>query len=203
MTSTVCSTSVVLRRFSCHIRQRWFNARLTCSIVISGFFPPQPIGVFGDKSHHDQAQDHVPHQPHVTSPFEMAEADFALGHAKGVFDIPATERHAQQPSRPACRGRVGDEILYLVGCQIARHDQPMGASQQSPAGPNKPGPARTSHSWSSNVKRARAYRRQSRSIQCRAEACQVVSPLSFPAFRGLWPRGRIAKQRKLRGISPT
>src|SRR5271170_5645234 len=96
MTSTVCSTSVVLRRFSCQIRQRWFSARLTCSIVISGFSPPQSIGVFGDKSHHDQAQYHMPHQSYMTAPLKVTEADLAFGHPKPVFHVPARERHTQQ-----------------------------------------------------------------------------------------------------------
>ena len=77
MTSAVNTTCVVSRRFSCHIRQRWFNARQTCSIVISGFFPPEPIRVLGDKSHHHQAHDHVPHQRHITASLKMAKTNFS------------------------------------------------------------------------------------------------------------------------------
>jgi hypothetical protein len=114
MTSAVCATSVVSRRFCCQIRQRWFNARQICSIVISGFFPPKPIRVFGNKSHHDQAQNHVPHQRHITASFEVAEADLALSHPKRMFHVPACERHTQQFLDGRVGGRVREEILDLA-----------------------------------------------------------------------------------------
>src|SRR3954453_11958306 len=96
MTPAVCTTVVVSRRFSCHSRQRWFNARQTCSSVISGFFPPQPMRVFGDKSQHQQAQDLMSHQRDITAAFEMAEADLGFADAKRMFDIPAAKRDPQQ-----------------------------------------------------------------------------------------------------------
>src|SRR5205814_9205231 len=96
MTSAVYCSSDVSRRFACQVRQRWLSAWHTCSMVISGFFPPEPIRVFGDKSHHHQTQDHVPHQGHVTATLEVAKADLRLGHAKRVFHVPAREGHPQQ-----------------------------------------------------------------------------------------------------------
>src|ERR1700694_4112493 len=118
MTSAVNTTSVVPRRFSCQVRQRWFSARHTCSIVISGFFPPEPIRVFGNKSHHHQAQDHVPHQRHITASLEVTKADLSLGHAKRVFHVPARERHTQQLLHRRVGGRIRDEILHFSRCQI-------------------------------------------------------------------------------------
>src|SRR6185369_12241047 len=96
MTSAVCITSVVPRRFVCQMWHRWFRARHTCSIVISGFFPPEPIRLFGDKTHDHQAQDHMPHQRHITASLEVAEADFALGQPKRVFDVPTAKGDAQK-----------------------------------------------------------------------------------------------------------
>src|SRR5712692_1527271 len=111
MVSAVYSTPVVSRRCSCQIRQRWLSARHTCSIVISGFSPPKPIRVFGDKSHHDQAQYHVPQQPYITAPLKMGKADLALGHAKGVLHVPARESHTQQFLDRRVGGRVRKEVL--------------------------------------------------------------------------------------------
>src|SRR5207248_7011109 len=96
MTSAVCTTVVFSRRFSCHTRQRWFSARHTCSIVISVFFPPQPIRMFGDKSQHQQTQDLMPHQRDITAALKVAEANFGFADAKRMLDIPAAERDAQQ-----------------------------------------------------------------------------------------------------------
>ena len=130
MTSAVYATSVFSRRFLCQIRQRWFNARHTCSIVIAGFFFPQPIRVFGHKSHHDQTQNHVPHQRHITAPLEVAKADLAFDHPKRMLDVPARERHPQQFFQRRVSRCIRDEILHLTRRQVARHNQPIGAVRQ-------------------------------------------------------------------------
>jgi hypothetical protein len=109
------------------MRHRWFRARLTCSIVISGFSPPKPIRVFGDKSHHHQAQDHVPHQGHVTARLEMAEAYFRLGHPNRMFHMPPAKRHAHQLLQRRLRRSVREEILDLRRRRVAGHDQPVAA----------------------------------------------------------------------------
>ncbi len=49
------------------------NARLTCSIVHAGFFPPQPLRVFRHEVDGHQAQIQVPLQRHVVPPLEVPE----------------------------------------------------------------------------------------------------------------------------------
>src|SRR2546421_8568684 len=96
MTSAVCTKSDVPRWFLSHTAQRWFSARHTCSSVISGFFPPQPIRPLGHEAQDQQTQEQMPDQPHVVPPLEMPKADFRLADAEAVFHVPAAEGHAQQ-----------------------------------------------------------------------------------------------------------
>ena len=59
--------------------------------------------MFGDKSHHDQTQDHVPHQGHITAGLEVAKTDLGLGHPKTaspsmqdlIISIPITEQELE------------------------------------------------------------------------------------------------------------
>ena len=74
--------------------------------------------MFGDKSHHDQAQDHVPQQRHITAPLEVAEADLALGDSKRVFHVPARERHTQQLLYRRVSGRIREKVLHLLRGQV-------------------------------------------------------------------------------------
>src|SRR6266851_7107705 len=96
MTSAVCTNSDVPRRFASQTPQRWFSARHTCSRVISGFFPPQPIRVFGYEPQHQQTQDQMPPQRHVVAPLEMPETDLRLADAEGMLHVPAAEGDPQQ-----------------------------------------------------------------------------------------------------------
>ena len=96
MTSLVCTKSDVPRWFASQTPQRWFKARHTCSSVISGFFPPQPIRLLGHKPQHQQTENQVPHQGHVVPPFEMPEADLRLADPKGMLHVPAAESDPQQ-----------------------------------------------------------------------------------------------------------
>lgn len=89
MTSAVCTKSDVPRWFLSHTAQRWFSARHTCSSVISGFFPPQPIRPLGDEAKHQQTQEQMPDQPYVVPSLEVPETDLGLADAEGVFDGPA------------------------------------------------------------------------------------------------------------------
>jgi hypothetical protein len=95
MTSAVCTNSDVPRWFASQTPQRWFKARHTCSRVMSGFFPPEPIGLLGHEAHHQQAQDQVPHQGPVVAALEVAKADLRLADPEGVLHVPPPERHPE------------------------------------------------------------------------------------------------------------
>src|SRR3984957_19676323 len=187
MTSPVNTNSVVSRRFSCHIRQRWFNARHTCSRVISGFSPPEPIRVFGDKSHHYQAQDHVPHQRHIAAALEVTKTNFGLRYPKRMFDVPTTKRHTQQTLHRSVRRRVRDEILPLPRRHVASHDQPIRAVRQFTTAHqiNLSGPY-----FPFLIVQSQPCQRHAvpvTPIPRRTKARQVIRAFSFPTFLGLFP----------------
>ena len=127
MTDAVCSIRDDLQRRCCHWSQIVFSALAVCSIVTSGFFPPEPSCLFGHEGHHELAEDHVSQQSLVTSSLEVREADLALGHSKDMLHAPAGERHPQKlfQGRPG-RG-VGDEVFNLAGLDISGDDQPVGS----------------------------------------------------------------------------
>jgi len=60
----------------------------------------------------------------------MGEAQLALGHAEGVFDVPAAERDPQQAFQRRVGGGVRDEVLGFSRPLVARHDQPVGPRGQ-------------------------------------------------------------------------
>ena len=87
MTSEVCLNWVVPLWLASAALQRWFNARHTCSRVISGFFPPESLRVQSHERHHQHAQQQVPHQPAVVPPLVVPKADLALGYPDAVLDL--------------------------------------------------------------------------------------------------------------------
>src|SRR5215210_7978583 len=113
MTEATYSRSGDLRRRSCQRRQTVFRARAVCSIVNSGFFPPEPGGLLGHEQHHRLAEDQVPQQSLPAPSLEVAEADFALDQAERVLDAPAAEGHLQQELQRRPRRGAGDEVLDL------------------------------------------------------------------------------------------
>src|SRR5271157_2965068 len=123
MTSRVYARSLVPRRRLSQLRHTSAVARHTCSIVTSGFFFPQPLGVLGDEPQSKQAQGHVPHQRHITSALEVREAEFALGGAKTVFDVPAAEGNTHEQLHGSVRRGIGEEELLLARLVVARPDQ--------------------------------------------------------------------------------
>src|SRR6202162_1389585 len=125
MVARLYSRRLVPRRRSCHSSLSRFNALHTCSIVTSGFFPPQPPRVAGYEGQHQQAQRLLPHERRVVPPLIVREAQLALAHAEGVLHIPAAEGHAHQRLELGAGGRVGQEILLLPGRHIPGPDQPI------------------------------------------------------------------------------
>src|ERR1700736_1909270 len=125
MTSNSYASSLLPRCRRSQRRLTTRSARHTCSRVISGFFFPQPIRVFGGKPHCYQAQAHVPHQRLVVPPLQIGEAPFRLCHAKTVFHVPASESHSNQRLDLGVLGGVGQEELLLAGLVVARPDQPV------------------------------------------------------------------------------
>ena len=122
MSARRCWRRVVPRWRSCHSRLSRFNALQTCSSVTSGFFPPQPLRVAGDKGQPQQAQRLVPHQPRVVPPLLVREAQFTLAHPEGVFHVPTAEGHTHQRLHFRVLGRIGQEVLLLAGDDIPGPD---------------------------------------------------------------------------------
>ena len=113
------------RRFRCQTWQRWARARRVCSSVISGFFFPQAIRLFGEESRQDGAQGQVSDQRHVAAAFEVREAEFGFAHAEEVFDVPAGERDPQQSVQRCVGGGVRNEVFCFSGRRVVSHDQPV------------------------------------------------------------------------------
>src|SRR6516225_1955455 len=97
MTVDLYCRRVVPRNASSQSAHSWFNASHTCSIVTSGFFPPQPLRLASDKGQRQQAQRQVPHQGCIVAALEVTKTDLALADPDGVLDVPAAEGHPQQP----------------------------------------------------------------------------------------------------------
>lgn len=70
------------RRLRNRTAQRWFNARHTCSAVTSGFFPPQPLRMEGDKSQDDQRQRQMADQSDIVPAFEVHQPGFLFPQAE-------------------------------------------------------------------------------------------------------------------------
>src|SRR5216684_3143038 len=112
MTAEVYTSRVLPRIRSSHAQQLVFSARQTCSSVTSGFFPPQPLRLAGNKNHGQQAQNQVPQQADIMAAFIMSKAQLALANPNRMLDIPPPEGHAEQ----FLQGRIGrsirDKILH-------------------------------------------------------------------------------------------
>ena len=122
-----------------------FKARAVCSIVTSGFFPPQPIGLLGGEQQNQLAEGHVSHQPLIAAPLEVSEADLGLCQTKHVLDPRPSEGDFHQCQQGRFGRGVGDEILDLAGGDVPGDDQPIGplggraiAGQIDLAGPDLP-----------------------------------------------------------------
>src|SRR5271170_4269111 len=126
MTSNSYTSSLLPRCRRSQRRLTTPSARHICSRVISGFFFPQPIRVFGGEPHGYQAQAQVPHQRLVAPPLEIGEAQLRFGHAETVFHVPAAEGHSNQRLDLGVRWGIGQEELLLAGFVITRPDQPVG-----------------------------------------------------------------------------
>src|SRR5579871_6072977 len=80
-------------------RQRVLRARAVCSKVNSersGFFPPQPVGLFGDEQEDQLAKDHMSEEALVTSAFKMSKAQLGFGQAEDMLDAGAGEGDFQE-----------------------------------------------------------------------------------------------------------
>src|SRR5262249_2729712 len=93
MTSNTYARSLVCRCRRSQCRHTSPSARHTCSIVSSGFFPPEPLGVLGHEAQRRQAQHLVPHQGHVVAALEVREPHLAPAHPEAVLHAGAAERH--------------------------------------------------------------------------------------------------------------
>src|SRR5919109_3570370 len=126
MTADLYSSWVVPRHASSQSPHCWFSASHTCSIVTSGFSPPQPLRLVGDEGQGHQAQRQVAHQCPIVPPLEVTEANLALAHPEVVFHVPAAEAHLQQPPQRRPRRRVGHEVLLFPCPDVPCPDQPEG-----------------------------------------------------------------------------
>lgn len=116
-----------------HRRQTVWSARATCWSVISGFFPPKPVGPLGDEGHDELAEDRMSHQPDVTASLEVRESDLGLDHAEDVLDVGAGEGYVQQRLEGGARRGVGEEILDRAGDGVLGDDEPEGTIGGIPA----------------------------------------------------------------------
>src|SRR5271165_6599221 len=125
MSTDLYVSRLVPRSASSQSTHCWFNASHTCSIVTSGFFPPQPLRLAGYKGQRYQAQRQVTHQRHIVPPLEVTKTDLTLAHAEVVLHVPAAESHTQQAQQRHPRRRVGHEVLLLPCPHVSRPDQPV------------------------------------------------------------------------------
>src|SRR6516162_5251742 len=96
MTAAVYTSRVLRRLRSSHAQQLVFKARQTCSRVTSGFFPPQPLRLTGDKDHGEHAQDQVPLQTLIMTALVVPKTQFALANPNAVLDVPPSKGDAEQ-----------------------------------------------------------------------------------------------------------
>jgi len=108
-------------------RQTGWRARATGSRVISGFFPPKPVGWLGDEGHDELTEDPGSHPPDVAAALEGRESDRALGDAEDVLDVAAGEGHIPQRLQGGAWRRLREEIRDLAGVGVLDDDQPIGA----------------------------------------------------------------------------
>jgi len=64
----------------------------TCSSVIRGFFPPKPLGLFGQEEHRDSRAQPVPDQATVRPDLERTHPGLLFGTLEPLFDVPTGER---------------------------------------------------------------------------------------------------------------
>src|SRR5688572_8110953 len=131
MTDATCSTRDCPDLRSSQQRHSVFNARAVCSMVTSGFSPPQPVGLLGGEQQHQLAQGHVPHQPPVVSALEVGEADLRLGQAEHVLDAGPRERDLQERQQGGPGRGVGGEVLDLAAVDVAGDDQPVRSEEHT------------------------------------------------------------------------
>src|ERR1700678_1366548 len=120
MTSCEFRTSVVSRWRPNQLRHTLGVARHPCSIVTSGFFFPEELGVLGDEPQGNEREGEVAHEAGITLALKVAEAEFALGGAEAVFHVPTAEGHTHKHFyRDIGRG-VREEELLLARLVVAR-----------------------------------------------------------------------------------
>src|SRR6516225_5904517 len=132
MTSAVPTSRGVPRVVSSHAEQLVFRARHTCSSVISGFFPPQLLGLIGHEGHGHQAENQVAEQTDVMATLVMGKPDFAFANSEHVFDVPTPKGHTQELLQRGSRRSIGYKVFHLTRRYVARHDQPIRACRRVP-----------------------------------------------------------------------
>src|SRR4051812_37151982 len=120
MTNDLYASLVVPRNASSQSTHCWFSASHTCSIVTSGFFPPQPLRLAGDKGQRHQTQRQVTQQRHIVPALEVTKTEFAFTHSEIVLHIPAAKGHLQQPSQRRPRRCIGHEVLLFPRPHVPR-----------------------------------------------------------------------------------
>src|SRR6516164_66578 len=132
MTSTVHCNRVVPRVTASHSEQLVFRARHTCSSVISGFFPPHPLGLIGHEGHGHQAEHQVAEETDIVATLIMAKPDFAFANPKHVFDVPTPKGHTQELLQGGPCRSIGYKIFHLACRYVAGHDQPIRPCRRAP-----------------------------------------------------------------------
>src|SRR6266511_22831 len=127
MTEATCSMRECLQRHSSQRRHRVFRARAICSIVTSGFFPPEPSRLLSEEEHDQLAEDHVSDQSSVAAAFEVSKADLGFGDSEDMFDTGPGEGDFHECGQGGSGRSVGDEVFDLARPDIGGDDQPVSA----------------------------------------------------------------------------
>jgi len=96
--------------------------------VISGFFPPQPLGLAGQEKMADLSDRQVSHDGVVLADLEVAHAQFVLLVLQAALDGPAGEGDMQNGFERRARRGIGEEVFFLARIQdVASIDEPIRA----------------------------------------------------------------------------
>src|ERR1051326_8243290 len=98
--------------------------------VISGFFPPQPLGLLGQEEVTQLRDEQVSLEGMVLAHFKVRQAEFGLLVLQTARDGPAGEGDMQEGLPTRLRAGAAEEVFLLGGIQgVACPNQPVRAER--------------------------------------------------------------------------